>query len=70
MSPSTRNVPVGEDAQRQRDRNGAANLAVLRRLALNLLRRETSAKLGLRKKSMQCAFDTKYLLKVLASAQI
>ncbi len=43
----------------------AENFAVLRHIALNLPRRETSAKRSLKGKRMKAALDDKYLLKVL-----
>lgn len=63
-------VTFGEDWRRQQDRNGAANLAAIRRLSLSLLRQETSNKRGLKNKRFACALDTNYLLKVLANAKI
>ena len=63
-------VTFGEDVRRQQDRNGAANLASLRRLALCLLRQEKTNKRGLKNKRLECALDPKYLLNVLANAKI
>jgi predicted transposase YbfD/YdcC len=54
-----------EDECRIRKGNGAENFAVLRHIALNLLRRETSAKRSLKGKRMKAALDENYLLKVL-----
>src|SRR5215213_10300882 len=50
-----------------RVRQGAAdqNLAVLRRLALNLLRRETTAKVGIKAKRLKAGWDHAYLGKLL-----
>ena len=62
-------VTFNEDAQTGHDRNGAANLAAVRRLALNVLRQETTSKLGLRKKRLACALDPAFLQEVIASAQ-
>ena len=62
-------VTFGEDVRRQRDRNGAADLASVRRLALCLLRQEKTNKRGLKNKRLECAMDPKYLLKVLANAK-
>ncbi len=59
----------GEDWRRQQDRNGGANLAAIRRLALSLLRQEKSNKRGLKNKRFACALDPNYLLKVLANAK-
>lgn len=63
-------VTFGEDVRRQQDRNGAANLASVRRLALCLLRQEKTNKRGLKNKRLECALDPKYLLNVLANAKI
>jgi hypothetical protein len=60
-----RSVPTLQDDCRIRKGNGAENFAVLRHIALNLLRRETSAKRSIKGKRMKAALDDKYLLKVL-----
>ncbi len=50
-------------------RNGraAGNFGVVRPIALNLLRRETTVKVGVKAKRLMCGWDNAYLLKVLAS---
>jgi predicted transposase YbfD/YdcC len=58
-------IAFREDDSRIRKGNGAENFAVLRHIALNLLRRETSAKRSIKGKRMKAALDEKYLLKVL-----
>jgi hypothetical protein len=58
-------VTFREDDCRIRKGNGTENFAVLRHIALNLLRRETSAKRSIKGKRMKAALDDKYLLKVL-----
>ncbi len=63
-------VTFGEDSRRQQDRNGAANLGAVRRLALCLLRQEKTNKRGLKNKRLNCALDPSYLLKVIAAAKI
>lgn len=62
-------VTFGEDVRRQRDRNGAANLAAVRRMALSLLRQDKTNKRGLKNKRLACALDPDYLLTVLANAK-
>jgi len=55
-----------EDAQRQRKGHSAANMAVIRHIALNLLKAEKTAKIGIKNKRLKAAWDEQYLLKVLA----
>ena len=55
-----------EDESRVRAGHAAENLAVLRHLALNLLRQEHSARIGLKAKRLKAAWDDAYRLKVLA----
>ena len=61
-------VAFGEDWRRQQDRNGAANIAAVRRLAVSLLRQEKTNKRGAKCKRMCCALDPNYLLTVLHTA--
>lgn len=63
-------VTFGEDTRRQQDRNGGANLAAVRRLAVSLLRQEHTIKRGAKCKRMACALDPNYLLKVFHNAKI
>ena len=60
-------VAFREDESRVRIGHAAENLAVLRHLALNLLRREPSVKLGVKAKRLKAAWDDAYRLKVLAN---
>ena len=55
-----------EDRCRVRRGQGARNLAVLRKIALNLLRRETTSKVGVQSKRRKAGWNDGYLLKVLA----
>jgi len=59
-------IAFREDDCRIRKGNGAENFAVLRHLALNLLKREKSLTCGLRAKRKKAGWDHNYLLKVLA----
>jgi len=54
-----------EDESRARMGHGAENLNVLRHLALNLVKRETTMKGSMRTKLKICGWDHNYLLKVL-----
>lgn len=54
-----------EDECRVRTGHAAENLAVVRHIALNLLRRETTAKVGVATKRLMAGWDDAYLLSVL-----
>jgi len=58
-------VSFAEDQSRQRKDHGAQNFSRLRRIALNLLRRETTKKRGIKGKRLNAAWDHDYLLKLL-----
>jgi predicted transposase YbfD/YdcC len=59
-------VAMAEDTNRTRKGESAQNLALIRKLALNLLRRETSVKTGFAAKQKRAGWDHNYLLKILA----
>ena len=61
-------VAFREDESRLRKGDGAQNFSFLRRLALTLLKRETTAKMGLKAKRHKAGWDNDYLLTVLAAA--
>lgn len=58
-------VCFGEDQSRARTGYAAENLATLRRLALNILRRETTKKRGIKGKQKSAGWDHAYLLRLL-----
>jgi predicted transposase YbfD/YdcC len=58
-------VCFGEDQSRAREGYAAENLATLRRLALNLLKREKTKKRGIRSKMLNASWDHAYLLRLL-----
>lgn len=57
-------VSFGEDMSRVRKGNGSENFAALRRMALNMLKREDTLKVGIAAKHKKAGWDTRYLLKV------
>ena len=60
-------VAFDEDGCPIRKNNGSQNFAILRRIALNLLKGEKSAKVGVATKRLKAAWDTDYLTTVLAT---
>ena len=62
----TLDMAFDEDRCRVRMGQGGQNLATLRKVALNLLRRETTSKVGIQSKRRKAGWDDDYLLKVLA----
>jgi predicted transposase YbfD/YdcC len=59
-------VNFHEDQRRIRRGHGAENFSRLCRMALNLLVRELTHKVGIHAKRLTCGWDNQYLLKVLA----
>ena len=60
-------VALNEDRSRVRKNQAPENFAVLRHIALNLLKQEKIAKGGIHAKQLQAAWKEDYLLKVLAT---
>ena len=58
-------VTFNEDYSRLRKQNGAENFAVLRHIALNLLKQDSSRKTGIQNKRFRAALDQKYLFNIL-----
>ena len=59
-------VAFSEDDSRVRAGNAAENFSVLRRMALNMLKRESTSKGGVAAKRKRAGWDEDYLLTVLA----
>lgn len=58
-------VAFREDHNRTRTDHSAHNFAILRHIALNLLKQEKTTKVGVKAKRLKCGWDHDYLLKVL-----
>lgn len=58
-------IAFREDDSRIRSEHAPENMAILRHIALNLLKQEKSAKCGIHAKRLKCGWDEDYLLKVL-----
>jgi predicted transposase YbfD/YdcC len=58
-------IAFHEDGCRVRKDHGAQNLAILRHIALNLLKRERTSKVGVKNKRLKAGWDQRYLRKVL-----
>jgi predicted transposase YbfD/YdcC len=59
-------VAFREDDCRVRQQNAPQNLAILRHMAINLLKQEKTAKGGIKTKRLKAAWNNDYLLKVLS----
>ena len=59
-------IAFREDESRLRKDNGAENFAIIRRIALNLLKQEATAKIGVKNKRLKAGWDHSYLMRVLA----
>lgn len=58
-------VAFGEDASRKRKANAAQNFSILNKIALNLLKKDTSTKIGVKSRRLKAAWSNQYLMKIL-----
>ena len=58
-------IAFREDESRIRKGHGPHNFGILRHIALNLLKKETTSKLGVKAKRLKAGWSENYLLKVL-----
>jgi predicted transposase YbfD/YdcC len=58
-------VSFNEDYNRLRSGHAAENFAIMNKIALNLLKNETSIRLGVKNKRLKAGWDNDYMLKVL-----
>lgn len=61
---------IDEDAQRARAGHSAANMTVIRHIALNLVKSEKPAKVGVKNKRLKAGWDEDYLLKVVTGKPV
>jgi predicted transposase YbfD/YdcC len=61
-------IAFREDESRVRKDHAPHNLTILRHIALNLLKQESSLKVGVKAKRLRAGWDEDYLLKVLSTA--
>jgi len=54
-----------EDSQRARMGNSAANMAIIRHIALNLIRADQSSKIGIKTRRLKAGWDDSYLMQLL-----
>ena len=58
-------VSTRENDSRVRDRTAARNLALLRKIALNIVGRDTTSKASIRARRKKAAWNDGYMLKLL-----
>jgi predicted transposase YbfD/YdcC len=61
----TLDVVFREDEQRKRDKRAAENFAIVRKIALNLLKKDTDTKASLVSKRLKAAWNKDYLIRLL-----
>ena len=59
-------VTFREDDSRVRDRTAARNLAILRKIAINLMGRDRTSRISMRARRKQAAWNDDYMLSLLA----
>ena len=59
-------VTFREDDSRVRDRTAARNLAILRKIAVNLIGRDRTSRISMRARRKQAAWNDEYMLTLLA----
>jgi predicted transposase YbfD/YdcC len=60
-------IAFAEDASQVRDHNAASNLAILNKMALNILKTDTSEKVGIKAKRKTAGWNDAYLARLLIS---
>ncbi|WP_133309786.1 ISAs1 family transposase [Parashewanella spongiae] len=63
-------VSFDEDSCRLRSGNAAENMAIMNKTALNMLKNEKTAKVGIKSKRLKAGWDEEYLMKVLTVGKL
>ena len=58
-------IAFDEDSNRIRKGHSAANLAIIRHIALNLIKKEKTSKVGMKTKRLKAGWNNDYLLKII-----
>ncbi len=58
-------APISEDWQRKRDKQATENFAIVRKIALNLLKKDPDKKNSLVSKRLKAAWNKQYLINLL-----
>jgi predicted transposase YbfD/YdcC len=61
----TLDVAFSEDASRKRTGNAAQNFSILIKIALNLLKKDSKAKVGIKSRRLKAVMNNQYMLKIL-----
>ncbi|WP_371264223.1 transposase [Nitrosomonas sp. Nm51] len=60
-------IAFDEDSNRARKGHGAANLAIIRHIALNLIEKEKTSRVGVKIKQLKAGWSNDYLLKIIGA---
>ena len=63
-------MSFNEDQNRLRSGYGAQNVALINKIALNLLKNEKNIKVGIKGKRLKAGWDNAYMMKVLTVGSI
>lgn len=61
----TLDVAFSEDASRKRTGNASQNFSILTKIALNLLKKDSKSKVGIKSRRLKAAINNQYMLKIL-----
>ena len=58
-------IAFDEDSNRARKGHSAANLSIIRHIALNLIKKEKTSKVGVKTKRLKAGWNNDYLLRII-----